>query len=495
MPNRVAESHRRRFREEGILPEHARYGRATFEGSTGGCCTLCGNTNLTYLYRLTFEIPARDVPIGSEAVRHEAARNVQFFPVGSECIYNWTAYLREAGATDEDVRAWEQGPVAAVMAVERDRAAERARVRRLERINSWFIAPGFMNPYANRISVERRTRWANEFGDVALGHLEQHLTRIADWWNAHGGPGAVRSNRFRSVRFPFNPETMREVGRHGARGLVYACEFCGAPARGTTEDFHAPRGFERERVCALCGVRGHEEEVEENREPRRQPLTMGTAEGALATADQLIERLTHAHGLNEAQREVATRALQMRLPEQAGRTVREIVGNVLRHDSMTDRQMAYLASTFQDDPRAPSCPVHNVRMARRTGPYGEFYSCPNFPNCRVTANLSGAFRNLPQGVRPPTPTQALGEALADAANPRPTPTPEVTRRDNPWSDAPAGTRAGRRADGRPIPAREGVVEEPTATQSEQGKLFKAVLVATFREKCQDQSAGGQSRQP
>jgi hypothetical protein len=49
-------------------------------------------------------------------------------------------------------------------------------------------------------------------------------------------------------------------------------------------------------------------------------------------------------------------------------------------------------------PDSPACPVCSGRMRRRSGKFGEFWSCLNFPACKGTRNISRAADHKPGSV-------------------------------------------------------------------------------------------------
>jgi hypothetical protein len=37
--------------------------------------------------------------------------------------------------------------------------------------------------------------------------------------------------------------------------------------------------------------------------------------------------------------------------------------------------------------KLPNCPVHGVAMRKKTGPYGSFFGCPEYPRCKEVIRL------------------------------------------------------------------------------------------------------------
>lgn len=506
----VALRHQRRFSELGIRPEHAQYATVSFDSDDGGRCDLCQNPNLTYLYRLKFEIPADD-----EVVE----QTVIFFPVGSDCIYNWVIYLREMGEniSEEEERLWNEGPAAQVRRAENDRLNERRRAQRLEKIEVTLNAPPVSNTIGDRFGPELRLHWASTLGDISIDRLLDVITRIANHWNET--PYRPTDPMWEELSVSFNPQT----GRRTRRRSEWFCEMCGIPIHAgmaphsarhrtrniTTQTQHVygidryGRSFSsRRRECCLCGANNHDAFVTPGITVVETPLSVapdtapqgadnpfeGLRVAPLSTPMPLEEMTPEFFDANappqlDAEvRLMIMRALQNNPPE----IVRSIANYAIRNGRVSTRQLAVVrdrATSPADDPNAPTCPVHDVRMRLRSGQYGNFYSCPEYPACRVTGNVRGELRNVPQGHTTVTEPNVIGRPRHEGG--RAGDAPNYSRRRTPNLAPAPPPRATRRPVSR-TQAEDGLTIRSSSQNNdvrERSKAFRSILEATIREKC------------
>ena len=65
--------------------------------------------------------------------------------------------------------------------------------------------------------------------------------------------------------------------------------------------------------------------------------------------------------------------------------------NALKSDTVeagaVDPRMAKKKPQTQGAKNAPTCPNCNVSMVLRKGKYGDFFGCPNYPDCKHTENI------------------------------------------------------------------------------------------------------------
>jgi len=514
--NYAAGSHIARFRERGIHLSHARYASVTYEGRSeeGVPCALCGYPNIIHIYKLRFEIPivimhredgdSNDLgrpprPITSIEVSN--TRIEEFYPVGSECIYNWAEYIREMGGNSQDVEFWQNGPVAQVQEFERSRgynATIRSRINRLDAI--FRFTPNDFGPcnlLSEWISQERRNFWAANYGDVRINRLIEVLEKIAAFWNntpwdLETNYGQSRSTAFKRILshnlafyegfLDFNPITMCAcpTGR-----VTVLCNVCARPYMTVT---NFPGGghwlllssvpqASRQLECALCGTSsGPIRQDRQSTEPSMQRYGGWSYQVRQIRTENDFNEIPESSRLSPELRAIIRCALR-------NSPGVEIIGSIaeyaLRQGRVTIAQLNVLRSRADIPPGTPECPTHHILMRRVQGRRGPFYSCPFYPNCSETRNI---------------PVNVTVDNSPDIERPVPVNSGEVSLA--PIDLGGGGNRHRRRNLPRPAvviceqeirvtnvdPETIGEESERSAME-EQAKIFKRVLVATIIEKC------------
>jgi len=64
----------------------------------------------------------------------------------------------------------------------------------------------------------------------------------------------------------------------------------------------------------------------------------------------------------------------------------------------------------EDDPNAPMCEDHNIKMQKKQGRWGEFWGCPNYPKCRNIIKIKGS---KPAKKKEPAPVTKLNLPCAE----------------------------------------------------------------------------------
>jgi ssDNA-binding Zn-finger/Zn-ribbon topoisomerase 1 len=77
--------------------------------------------------------------------------------------------------------------------------------------------------------------------------------------------------------------------------------------------------------------------------------------------------------------------------EEVLKVLKEINSNLERiADSLESKRPAEKGASHRKKElkrQAPICPECDTQMVNRRGKYGQFYGCPNYPNCLVTCNM------------------------------------------------------------------------------------------------------------
>ena len=385
MPRRsqstVGARHRAVFSLNNIRPEHARYGRVEYLGTGAGRCVLCSNPNIEHLYSLTFEIP--------DGVNNQLVHRTVLTPVGSECIYNWTGYLRENGVDEEHIRAWEEGACAQVRTIENQRLSDRRKAKRIAKLRELFRRPGVHNlyPFVDEIRIQEM---AIQWGCVAVDRLIRLVSCTADAWSneAFPNPNALFALdlyldlyfvTFAKVNLPFNPRTMRITQPREST----LCLVCALPIlRGDTEiasvpDYAiSPISREEQETCScdLCGREsGMPMPSRTLRVVERPRFLDGSERPDIASVQELEQSPTvstitaesfqndsRSQRLDRELRELIISALENGRPE----IVRSIAVYALNRGQVTERQLRVIRDRAQGRSRPGTAPSPSGAVPR-----------------------------------------------------------------------------------------------------------------------------------